>query len=105
MVLFDRNHAICHRNLSSEIIVCIRRGTPSEISSEGLPVTQNPTISLSAFSLGLRAGTLRGTVPNLNQCILPETGNEDEERYPEILHQNINEILDQWKTDRNYLVP
>ena len=64
MVLYDRNHAISHRNPSGEILVCTGRGTPSEISPEGLPGTQNPTGSVSALPLGLPAGTLRGAVLN-----------------------------------------
>ena len=62
MVVFDRNHAISHRNPSAEIIVCTRKGTPSEIAAEGFPVIRNHSGSVFALLLDLPARTLRGAV-------------------------------------------
>ena len=62
LVLFDRNHAVSHRNPSGGLIDHTGRETPSKIPPEGLPVTSNPIGSVSTLLLGLPAGTLRGGV-------------------------------------------
>ena len=39
LVLFDRNHAVSHRNPSGGLTDCTGRESPSKIPPEGLPVT------------------------------------------------------------------
>ena len=60
LVLFDRNHAVSHRNPSGGLTDCTRRESPSKIPREGLPVTKNFIGSVSALPLGLPAGTREG---------------------------------------------
>ena len=57
---FHWNHTMW--NPSCGILSCTRRESLGEISEEGLPVTQNPTGSVSALPVSLPAGTLRGGV-------------------------------------------
>lgn len=62
---FHRNHTISHRNPSGGVFLSTGRESLRKISPEGLPVTQNPTGSVSALPVSLPAGTLRGGVLNL----------------------------------------
>ena len=69
-VIFNQNHAISHQNLSDGVFSCTGRDSLWEISGERLPVTQNPTGSVSALPLALPAGTLRGDVSKRDQLYL-----------------------------------
>ena len=51
-----------HRNSSGGVIYSTGREGLGKISPEGLPLTQNPTGSVSALPGSLPAGTLRGGV-------------------------------------------
>ena len=59
---FHRNHTISHRNPSGGVFLSTGRKSLGKTSPEGLPVTQNPTGSVSALPVSLPAGTLRGGV-------------------------------------------
>ena len=57
---FHRNNTISLRNPSGGVIFPTGRESLDKISPEGLPLTQNPTGSVSALPVSLPAGTLRG---------------------------------------------
>ena len=61
---FHRNPTISQRNPSGGVFLSTGRESLDKISPEGLPVTQNPTGSVSALPVSLLAGTLRGGVLN-----------------------------------------
>ena len=59
---FHQKHTISHQNPSGEVMFSTGKESLVEISPEGLPLTQNPTGSVSALPVSLPAGTLRGGV-------------------------------------------
>ena len=75
-LIFKQNHAIFHRNPSCGVLSRTGRdslsGDYKETSAEPLPITQNPTGSVSTLPLALVAEPLREGVKKVTKPLSPK---------------------------------